>query len=79
MSRSALTRAMAAAAVVSAVPGYALGAVLVGRLLDDVLETTPWCTLGLLVLGFALGIAQLFRGLRRLSSSDHADPPDPPP
>jgi F0F1-type ATP synthase assembly protein I len=79
VSRSALSRAMGAAAVVSAVPGYALGAAWVGRLLDDVLGTTPWCTVGMLILGFALGIAQLFRGLRRLTTSDHADPPDPPP
>jgi F0F1-type ATP synthase assembly protein I len=57
---------MAAASLVGAVPGYALGGALVGAGVDHVLGTGRWFTVLLLFGGFAAGIVQLFRGLTRL-------------
>ncbi len=70
---------MAAASFVGAVPGFALGGALVGVGVDRLLNSGRLFTLVLLFGGFAAGIAQLFRGLNRLSNDADAHPPDPPP
>ena len=61
-----LRRAMAAASLVGAVPGFALGGALLGAGVDHLLDTGRWFTVLLLFGGFAVGIVQLFRGLTRL-------------
>jgi len=67
---------MTAGALVSGVPGAALGGALLGSWIDTLAGTGRVFTIFLLVAGFGAGIVQLFRGLARL---DHADPPEPPP
>lgn len=59
-------RALAAAALVSALPAFTLGAAALGYGLDRLLGTSPVFTLLLLIVGFAAGVAQLLRGLARL-------------
>ena len=47
-------------------PGMLFGPPLFGMLLDDYLGTGPWFTLGLLVMGFAATVYNIFLILRRV-------------
>jgi F0F1-type ATP synthase assembly protein I len=59
-------RALAAAALVSALPAFTLAAAALGYGVDHLLGTSPVFTLLLLVVGFVAGVVQLLRGLARL-------------
>lgn len=69
-------RAMTAGALVSSVPASTLGGALLGYGVDTLLGTGRWFTFLLLFAGFGVGVAQLFRGIAKLSD---VQPPDPPP
>jgi ATP synthase protein I len=45
--------------------GAVLGAVILGILLDRFFGTTPWCLIGMVVLGFVSGIMGLWRASQR--------------
>ncbi len=66
---------MAAAALVTSIPAFTLGAAALGYGVDNLLGTGRLFTLLLLPVGFAAGVAQLLRGLARLPDDHPRNPP----
>jgi ATP synthase protein I len=57
--------------ILSVLVGYPFGGALIGWALDQWLQTLPWCTLGLMFLGFGLA----FREVLRTAKLDRNDGP----
>jgi F0F1-type ATP synthase assembly protein I len=47
--------------VVSTLVGYPLGGIIIGLVLDNVFDTLPWITIGLMFTAFAGGVLQVGR------------------
>ena len=47
--------------VVSTMLGYPLGGIIVGFVIDQILDTTPWVTIGLMFTAFAGALLQVVR------------------
>ena len=47
--------------ILSVLIGYPLGGALIGWAVDQWLGTLPWVTLGLMFLGFGLGVREMLR------------------
>lgn len=64
----------AAASIASTMIGYPLGGAILGFVLDTVLETRPWLTIGLLFFAFFCACVQVFRSLNNQTSASAAEP-----
>lgn len=53
--------------VISTMVGYPLGGILVGLLLDNVFDTLPWITIGLMFAAFAGACLHVFRMINNRS------------
>jgi ATP synthase protein I len=64
----------AVAGIASTMIGYPMGGAIMGFVLDTVLETRPWLTIGLLFFAFFCACVQVFRSLNNQASSSAAGP-----